>query len=117
MRYAVAVKRSAVVEMNSCTGSPGSALVRSAKPSIACCGPVWAIHQFGVPGGGPGGATATVIGTDSWTGGAAPGEVEHADAAPASASPTTATVIKPRLRIIAAEITVTNRNADRLSGS
>ena len=100
-----------------CTGSPGSALVRSAKPSIACRGPGWAIRQLGVPGRGPAGTTARVLGTDSSTGGAAPGEVEHADPARASASPATATVTRPRLRIIAAQITVANPIAERVPGS
>jgi len=58
-----------------------------------------------------------VLGTDSSTGGAAPGEVEHADPATASASPATATVTRPRLRIIAAQITVANPIAERVPGS
>ena len=115
MRYAVAVKLSAVVETNSVTGSPGSALVRSAKPSMACGGPGWAIRQSGVPAGRPGGTTSRVLGATTSTGGAAAGDVEHPDPARANTSPATATVTKPRLRIIAAQITVTNRNADRLS--
>jgi hypothetical protein len=58
-----------------------------------------------------------VLGATTSTGGAAAGEVEHADPPRANASPATATATKPRPRIIAAEITVTNHNAERLSGS
>lgn len=58
-----------------------------------------------------------MLGATTSTGGAAPGDVEHPDPPSANTSPATAAVTKPRLDIIAAKITVTNRKADRPSGS